>query len=94
MVMDVSSSFEDYKQGLAEDAARNGLDVLYRKAGKGWIVFSGQRNGRLVYTKVIDGCGAAQEFTIEYSAENKKAFDPVVSRMSKSLTCRRPRVSR
>ena len=44
-------SFEAYKQGLAEDAARNGPDVLYRKAGKGWIVISGQRNGRLVYTE-------------------------------------------
>jgi hypothetical protein len=83
------TTFEDYKLGLAEDARRNGLDIVYQKSGKGWIVFSGQKNGRLVYTKAIDGCGAAHEFTIDYAAEKKRDFDPVVSRMSKSLTCRR-----
>lgn len=87
-------SFDDYKQGLVEDAKRNGVDVSYQKAGKGWIVFSGQRNGRLVYTKAIDGCGAAQEFTIEYPAEKKRAFDPIVTHVSKSLTCRRRQAPR
>lgn len=85
--------FDDYKQGLVDEAKREGLEVTYEKTGKGWIVFSGRRNGKIVYTKLIAGCGAAHEFTIEYPSDKKKASDRIVARMSRSLRCRTPKAS-
>jgi hypothetical protein len=88
----VMSTFEVYKKGLLSEAKDRGLDVTYEKGGKGWLVYSGLTGTNITYTKVIEGCDAAHEFTIEYPASRKAFYDPVVVRLSRTLTCRRTRM--
>ena len=52
-------------------------------------MFSGYRAANIIYTKVIEGCEAAHEFSIEYPTANKRLYDPVVARLSRTLSCRR-----
>jgi hypothetical protein len=84
------SNFDDYKVGRVAQARLDGVDVTYEKGGTGWLVFSGLKGENIVYSKVVDGCGAAHEFTIEYPAARKKFFDRVVARISGRLSCRKP----
>jgi hypothetical protein len=51
-------------------------------------VFSGYRAANIIYTKVIEGCEAAHEFSIEYPTAKKRFYDPVVARLSRTLSCR------
>jgi hypothetical protein len=81
------SSFEDYKRSLLADAQQR-LEVTYQKGGKGWLVFSGRSGEKIIYTKIVEGCDAAHELTIEYPAEAKALYDPVVTRLSRTLSCR------
>jgi hypothetical protein len=86
----ILSGFEEYKRDLLAQAERRGLNVTYQQSGKGWLVFSGLTGTNIVYTKVTEGCEAAHEFTIEYPAASKAAYDRVVTRLSRTLSCRRP----
>jgi len=81
--------FDEYTKDLLADAQRRGLEVTYRKGGKGWIVFSGHQGDSIRYTKVVEGCEAAHELLIEYPAAKKALYDPVVARLSRTLSCRR-----
>ena len=84
--------FDAYTEGLLADAQRRGLEVTYRKGGKGWIVFSGHRGPDIVYIKVVEGCEAAHELAIQYPAAKKTLYDPIVARLSRTLSCRRARL--
>jgi hypothetical protein len=85
----VMMRFDEYTASLLADAQRRGLEVTYRKGGKGWIVFSGHQGGDIVYTKVVEGCEAVHELVIAYPAAKKTLYDPVVARLSRTLSCRR-----
>ena len=84
--------FDAYTEGLLDGAQRRGLEVTYRKGGKGWIVFAGHQGPNIVYTKVVEGCEAAHELVIKYPAAKKTLYDPVVARLSRTLSCRRARL--
>jgi len=85
----ILSGFEEYKSNLLSEAKHRGLGVTYETSGKGWLVFSGLAGTNVVYTKVVEGCEAAHEFTIEYPAASKAAYDRVVTRLSRTLSCRK-----
>lgn len=55
--------------------------------GSGWQVYSGRREGRLLYAKSISACGNTQalHFRIEYPAAQKDDYDPIVERLGMSL---------
>jgi hypothetical protein len=55
--------------------------------GSGWQVYSGTREGRLLYAKSISSCKETQalHFRIEYPEPQKITYDSVVARLSKSL---------
>lgn len=55
--------------------------------GSGWQVYSGTREGRLLYAKSISSCKETQalHFRIEYPEPQKANYDSVVARLSKSL---------
>lgn len=81
----VTDSFQKYKSWLLEHAE---LDRLtYKAEGKSWIVLSGSKQGSIVYRKVVEGCGAAHEVQLEYPVQKKALYDPLVTRISKSLGC-------
>ena len=68
-----------------------GLDVTYARDGKGWAVFSGLKGAQIVYAKAIDACDASHVFVVTYPAERKAFYDPIVTRLSRSLRCRASR---
>ena len=55
--------------------------------GSGWQVYSGKREGRLLYAKSIVSCKETQalHFRIEYPEAQKTTYDTAVARLSKSL---------
>jgi hypothetical protein len=61
--------------------------VTYKVKGKNWIVSSGTEGANIFYEKVVEGCGAAHTFSIVYPASKKALYDPVVTRVSRSLSC-------
>jgi hypothetical protein len=84
----VTDTFQEYKAWLLK---QNDLDRLtYKAEGKNWLVLSGTKGTNIVYMKIMEGCGAAHEVRIEYAAQNKKLYDPVVARLSQSLACNSP----
>jgi hypothetical protein len=71
-------------QGEKDD----GWDVSYQKAfGNEWNVFSGSKDGRIMYARSLSSCQGTQavHFRIEYPEAQKKDYDTVVARLSKSL---------
>jgi hypothetical protein len=62
-------------------------DVTYRRATAHYYVMSGTRNGELFYERCnfqprgdVIGC-----FFVSYPAQDKTAWDPIVTRLGKSL---------
>ncbi len=82
----------DFNQDVAarlKSDTEDGWNVSYvaRVNGSGWQVYSGTREGRLLYTRSIASCKETQalHFRIEYPEAQKTTYDPVVARLSKSL---------
>lgn len=70
----------------ADQDRGDGWTIAYQKQTKTWAVWSGVRGNRIVYERAIVGCGdAAAYFRLEYDKDQAKAFDPIVSRLNKSL---------
>jgi hypothetical protein len=82
----VTKGFDEYKSWLLDQ--QNDLHITYRADGKGWIVLSGLKGPDIAYSKVIEGCEAGHHLSIEYPASKKKLYDPIVTRMARSLRCR------
>jgi hypothetical protein len=61
--------------------------VTYKAKNKNWMVSSGTEGANIFYEKVIEGCGAAHTFSIVYPASKKAFYDPIVTRVSRSLSC-------
>jgi hypothetical protein len=83
--------FEAYKDNLLKEAEADGLAVTYKRGGDGWLVYSGLKGPDIVYVKVIDSCEAAHLFRIVYPADRKHFYDPIVTRLSRTLRCRSSR---
>jgi len=64
----------------------NGWIIAYRKQEVNWAIWSGTKGDRIFYERAIPVCGdATAYFRLEYDKELKRAFDPIVSRLVKSL---------
>ena len=64
----------------------NGWIIAYRKQQTNWAVWSGTKGDRIFYERAIPVCGdATAYFRLEYDKERKKTFDPIISRLVKSL---------
>ena len=64
----------------------NGWTIPYRKQQTNWAAWSGIKGDRIFYERAIPVCDdATAHFRLEYDKERKKAFDPIVSRLVKSL---------
>ena len=77
-----------YTTGVWRCAARRSLRLLaYDRVARGFFAVSARRNGRIPYTR----CNFAERIhciELAYPQSEKRAFDPVTTRISLSL---RPR---
>lgn len=64
-----------------------GETVDYKSRGRDWFVVSGRKGDRIFYRKSLLGCGGTvwHSVLLDYPAANKKAFDPIVTRVAGSL---------
>ena len=71
-----------------ELAEREEWAIGYRKVTNRSASWSGERNGRIFYARAILLCHSDQAgfFQIEYPAEQREEYDPVVSRLVKSFS--------
>jgi hypothetical protein len=85
----VDADFNQDVAGRLKGDMDDGWNISYAAgvAGDGWQVYSGTRNGRLLYAKSISSCKNTQalHFRIEYPEEQKTVYDSVVARLGKSL---------
>ncbi|MBB6469461.1 hypothetical protein HNQ96_005351 [Aminobacter lissarensis] len=64
----------------------DGWSITYQRQQAKWAVWSGAKGGRIFYERAIPVCdGASAYFRLEYDRKQVKAFDPVISRLVKSL---------
>jgi hypothetical protein len=82
----------DFNQDVAarlKSDMEDGWNISYAAGvnGSGWQVYSGTREGRLLYAKSISSCKNTQalHFRLEYPEVQKTNFEPVVARLAKSL---------
>lgn len=80
----IVGSFSTYRTMVIADEPT----MSYRAGGKGWFVLSGRQGGEIRYTKVIERCGAAHSVFLRYPASQKRRYDPIVSRISSTLSAR------
>jgi len=84
----VTDGFPRYRNWLTKQEVDEGLKVSYRAGGKDWFAVSGEARGRIVYIRVVGDCPGlsfAHHVRIEYPFSDKALYDPVVSRVAKSL---------
>jgi hypothetical protein len=64
-----------------------GERITYERRGGGWIVVSGYKRDRIFYRKAMLACGnkSWHHIAFEYPAENKRAFDRLVTLTSRAL---------
>jgi hypothetical protein len=86
----VTETFEEYKGWLLNNLQEEGVQVTYKAGGKGWMAYSGLKGSTVIYYKVIEGCGASHTVFAEYPQTLKAKYDPIVSRVARSLQCRTP----
>jgi hypothetical protein len=74
-------------EAFLRGAPKDGEKIIYRAAGKNWLVLSGTRGDRLFYTRYLLSHRNEVEnaFKISYPAALAATYDPIVTRMSKSL---------
>ena len=61
--------------------------VTYRKAGKDWIVVSGQKNGQIFYRRYVLSCANSiwNSVSVDYPAAEKSAYDAIVAHAGAAL---------
>ena len=83
----------DFKSDVADRVqsdSSEGWDISYDRRTAKSASWSGSRRGRVFYGRAMTGCDdAAIYFRLEYDRSQLKLYDPIVSRLVKSLhaTC-------
>ncbi len=70
---------------MKEDESE-GLEITYRRLTDDWASYSGINGGLIRYARAIAVCGGrAAVFVIDYKRGDKIPYDPIVTRMVRSL---------
>jgi hypothetical protein len=73
------------KKQISRDE-KEGWKFTYRRLTREWASYSGIKDDQIRYVRGITVCGdRAAMFLIDYSREQKVAYDPVITRMVRSL---------
>lgn len=90
VTVDNFRAYRKYTLGLARDES---VDITYSAGKRNWFVYSGYQGNSIVYEKVVltRGCSSliANHLYLKYPIVQKKRYDPIVRRMSKSLAASR-----
>jgi len=79
-------SFKGEAGGRVESAKLDGWEISLNKISSKSATWSGTREDRILYVHGRPGCeGEAAYFQLEYDADVKEAFDPLIARMAKSF---------
>ncbi len=63
-----------------------GWKFTYEKRGASWSSFSGVKDGRILYMRVIALCDdAIGNFTVEYPASEQRRYGPLIERLVGTL---------
>jgi len=83
----VEGEFMDAVQRGMKWSADEGWKLTYQAVTPSWASWSGKRGSRILYVRAIRMCGGDVygAFELEYSEADRKAFDPVVERLVRSL---------
>jgi len=82
----VEDSFESAAYAAMGFANGEGWRLGYEAVTPGWASFSGTRGQRVLYQRMIALCdGQYAAFTLEYTAAEMSALDPVVNQLVRSL---------
>jgi hypothetical protein len=75
---------------LLKDAIRNrvqdGDQITFQKQGGDWFVLSGYSGSKIFYFKAMIHDDAVKCFELKYPRKEKKAFDPIVTRVVRSFS--------
>ena len=77
------------EETAASDIKGPGTTNLYTARGNRWVVHSARKGSIIGYRRSLQRCGATHTVVIEYPAALKARYDPIVTRASRSLSCRR-----
>ena len=79
---------EPLAQHLKSIAFVEGEDITFLQRERDWLVVSGFKADRIFYRKVVLGCDGRmwRHIAFEYPADAKRAFDSLVTRVSRGLT--------
>jgi len=78
--------FRPLIEGHLEQDRAEGLDVTYRRFTPQWVSYSGFIGGDIRYVRAIRVCDdRVAIFVVDYDRGEKRAYDPVVTRMVRSL---------
>ena len=66
---------------------KDGLKITYQATTPTWASYSGTKNGRIVYVRMISGCRDTQyaAFQLEYPPNKVAAMNPVIDKLVPSL---------
>ncbi len=83
----VSADKEPREEHVKKVAFGEGEELTYLRREADWLVVSGLKNDRVFYRKVVLACGgqAWRHVAFEYPAEQKRAFDGLVTRAARAL---------
>ena len=72
---------------LREIISVKGEDITYLRRQRNWVVVSGFRDDHIFYRRVTLACGGRswRHIAFEYPAQQKRAFDGLVTRVSHAL---------
>ena len=88
-VSNTAPNFRSLMPILVEEARERGSIVTFKSSGNGWFAYSGYAKSRIFYHKVVTGCPnqtVANSMDIEYDVSARSFYDPIVARISKSMT--------
>ena len=82
-----ADDFEAEANQLIKYAEGDGWGITYQAVTPSWAVWSGKKGGRILYVRAVPVCGGSGigAFQLTYMQADLKTFDPVVTRLGRSL---------
>jgi hypothetical protein len=81
-----ADDFRSEAKWRADQDRADGWNVTFQKQQSKWAVWSGSKGDRIFYERAVPVCDdAVAYFRLEYDKALAKSFDPVISRLGKSL---------
>lgn len=80
------TSFTTIMRRNREADEGEGWDITYDRLTSSWASYSGVLNDQIRYVRAIQLCGdKVALFVLDYSRDEKRAYDPIILRMVRSL---------